>query len=845
MTSEQQDELKRLRQSDSFLMDVQRTADLGLWEWDISSGSVYWSDQLFNIYGFEPNEIKPTFESYLELVHPEDRARVSDIIKTSLENKTSFSHNERIINTQGSIRHLHTWGHPVKTNNELTGYVGICQDITTSTLLEEQLRHKDEQYKVIFENSEAGIWLIDEKNVTIISNAKMDSILRYEPGEMTGKHIFNFMDEKQIPFAIENIKRRHQGIHEQHEFILRRKDGTNVWTLMSAGPIFDREGKYKGALALVSDLTLRKQAEILSSAQNKVFETLTMGGTLLQALSILICAMEELIEGSVGSVLLLHEDGKRLFTGAAPNLPKAFSEAINGRSIGPSDGSCGTAAFRKETVITSDIENDPIWKDYKNFALSQGLKACWSTPIISQNGKVLGTFAFYFHEIRVPSENELKLAREFTAAAKLSIEHIKIRDNENLQKIHFNLLAKTRAALVETLHYRKVLRKIPALITEDFADWCFVTIPNEEDQLEVIAASAVPERNELIKILKNYKPDMDSFCGIPLAIREGKPIIHEVVTLEDLTKGLKSVDPVYLDLVKKLGYESYVAAPILVRGKVMGGISVFSSRKDRRFDHSDMNVIGQVADSCAMAIDNAILYSESQRSIQAREDFISVASHELRTPLTSLKLRIDLISHMMDKEYLSPEAKSKLRPVVSELQPDIEKFSRLITTLLDFSKLSASKLALKLTECDLSKLIESEVQSLKPDFANNNSPISVTIEKGLFGLCDSTRLRQVIANLLSNALKFGQKKLVEFSASSSKQNLILTVKDHGIGISKIDLDRIFRPFERAVSDMHYGGLGLGLHIVHQIIKAHGGEIRAESSKSETVFTVELPIIKKA
>ena len=120
------------------------------------------------------------------------------------------------------------------------------------------------------------------------------------------------------------------------------------------------------------------------------------------------------------SVLLL--DGKTLRHGAAPSLPDEYNRAIDGVTIGPMVGSCGTAAFTKSQIIVSDIETDPLWADYRDLALRHGLRACWSTPIICNKGEVLGTFALYYRNPRVPNEHELRLIAIWSRLAALGIK---------------------------------------------------------------------------------------------------------------------------------------------------------------------------------------------------------------------------------------------------------------------------------------------------------------------------------------------------------------------------------------------------------------------------------------
>ena len=132
--------------------------------------------------------------------------------------------------------------------------------------------------------------------------------------------------------------------------------------------------------------------------------------------------VEELASGSLCSILLFDASANCLRDGAAPSLPKTNTEAINGLVIGASVGSCGTAAYRAEPVIVSDIDTDPLWADYRDLALAHGLRACWSTPILSSAGKVLGTFATYYREPRSPGSQEQNVIERITHLASIAME---------------------------------------------------------------------------------------------------------------------------------------------------------------------------------------------------------------------------------------------------------------------------------------------------------------------------------------------------------------------------------------------------------------------------------------
>ena len=188
-------------------------------------------------------------------------------------------------------------------------------------------------------------------------------------------------------------------------------------------PITDADGTVRGIFVQGSDITLRKQAEAMRLAQSRVLELALQDLPLTALLEQLVSTIESVgAADMIGSVLLLDAESHCLRHGAAPRLPAAYNAAVDGIRVGPAVGSCGAAASRREPVYASDIATDPLWADYRDLALSHGLRACWSLPILTGTGKVLGTFAMYYPEPRAPSEQDLELVEIVTRTAALIIE---------------------------------------------------------------------------------------------------------------------------------------------------------------------------------------------------------------------------------------------------------------------------------------------------------------------------------------------------------------------------------------------------------------------------------------
>ena len=168
------------------------------------------------------------------------------------------------------------------------------------------------------------------------------------------------------------------------------------------------------------DLILKVDSQLL---QTDVEEMLNSGKDLKEVLTDIVTWIEYKSENDIlTSILLYNSETKQLFIGAAPTFPDYYNTAVNGFSAGPNAASCGTAAFFRKQIIVEDIATDPLWKDYKSYALVEDLRSCWSTPIFGADNELLGTFAVYYKEPRKPTENDLSLIDEISGITASAIE---------------------------------------------------------------------------------------------------------------------------------------------------------------------------------------------------------------------------------------------------------------------------------------------------------------------------------------------------------------------------------------------------------------------------------------
>src|ERR1700704_6150326 len=210
------------------------------------------------------------------------------------------------------------------------------------------------------------------------------------------------------------------GRSTEGEMRVRRADGEFRWWFFRNVPLHDETGNITKWYGTGIDIDDRKRAESLLAAEKRILEMVAKGDSLIEILDSLCRLVEEPAKGVLASILLL--DGDRLRHGGAPSLPKAYTDAINGAVIGPSAGSCGTAAYRGEPVIVEDIATDPLWTDYRDLALPHSLCACWSTPVFSSQGKVIATFAMYYREPRRPTQRDQEIIHQITHLAGIAIQ---------------------------------------------------------------------------------------------------------------------------------------------------------------------------------------------------------------------------------------------------------------------------------------------------------------------------------------------------------------------------------------------------------------------------------------
>jgi len=401
-------------------------------------------------------------------------------------------------------------------------------------------------------------------------------------------------------------------------------------------------------------------------------------------------------------------------------------------------------------------------------------------------------------------------------------------------------LAEASATLASSLEPAETLATVAHLAVHHFADWCSVDlIAVGDDKLGpgTVAAADPDIEDVLAEVQARFppRPGLDDLAGRALSL--GQPVLCADTTTDPFAVAR---DARHALLLARLAPRSALAVPLRARGQTLGVMTLAWSKTVRQYTAEDVALADEFARHAAVAVDNARLYREAQAGIRVREEFLSVAGHELKTPLTALKLNLQGLTLRARRQPATKLADIDDR--VTKMGWQLLRLERLMNELLDVSRVTAGRLVLEPERIDLRDLVQDVITRAEDDLAEVGSTVTYVAPDPVVGMWDPARLDQVATNLVANAIKYGLGRAIEVSVVAVGDRVRLEVSDHGIGIPPEKQDRIFGRFERAVSDRHYSGFGLGLWIVRQIVEASGGTIRFDSAVDRgTTFTVELPL----
>ena len=233
--------------------------------------------------------------------------------------------------------------------------------------------------------------------------------------------------------------------------------------------------------------------------------------------------------------------------------------------------------------------------------------------------------------------------------------------------------------------------------------------------------------------------------------------------------------------------------------------------------------------------------SEAEKAVGTRDEFLSIAAHELRNPLTSLKLQMQLMIRALKLGEQDPHLNERVQSLAEKADGQIDRFGKLIDSLLNFSQIQSGRLKLEYSKFDINQIVRDAAERFTPEMKKANCSVILNLEGCVEGEWDLLRVEQVLINLLSNGMKYAPGKPITISVTSETEKVWIRINDQGPGIAPLDRERIFQRFERSQETRDVPGLGLGLYVVRQIVDTHGGTILVNSEMGVgSTFVVSLP-----
>jgi signal transduction histidine kinase/ActR/RegA family two-component response regulator len=402
-------------------------------------------------------------------------------------------------------------------------------------------------------------------------------------------------------------------------------------------------------------------------------------------------------------------------------------------------------------------------------------------------------------------------------------------------------LSDATTILASSLDYTATLDAVAHMAARYLADYCLVDLLEDDGSItRLIVAHRDPAREAAWrKMQRRFPVAPNSRHTVVKVLQTGESDFLPEMSDDILAEAIPDAE--HIALLKQLGVRSAMTVPLTARGRIVGAISFISAESARRYTERELRAAEELARRAALAVDNARLYERAQEANHAKDEFLATLSHELRTPLTPI---IGWV-HLLGGGQVAPADFEHGLEVISK---NSQSLSRLINDLLDMSAILNGKMRIDRAPLHLDSVLHEAVETVRTQADKRGVRIELSTCAGTEPAVvagDRTRLVQVFWNLLTNAVKFSDDGgRVRVACERDGETLLAHVEDEGVGIAPEFLPHVFDRFQQA--DMSttklYGGLGIGLALVHSFVEAHGGKVTVESAGlgRGSRFTVTLP-----
>jgi two-component system cell cycle sensor histidine kinase/response regulator CckA len=759
-----------------------------------------------------------------EIIHSDDRPIQREALRLLLAGECpSYTAEHRCLRRSGEA----TWGLVTVTlvadaERRPRHFVIAIQDISDRKRAEAEIRESEERYRLVVQATRTAAWDWDLITNRVVWGEGLETQLGHVPTSLTTtaawwyEHI-HAEDRERVVAGVQGALGRGERAWEQ-EYRFRRGDGTYARVAVRSYVVTDRAGvpvRVVGAMSdvsrareieteLRSDIADRRRAEALAAGQSRLLERIASGEGLEEILDVILRFAEEQGTGFAASLMLLDRSGEQLRLVSAPSLPTEYLKAVPVVPVGPAHGTCGTAAYRRAPVSVRDIAADPLWDwPAREAALTAGLRACWSVPIASTSGDVLGTFANYYTECRDPSPEDVRIVEIASQLARIAVER-----SRNLEALGQS-----------TRLLQQVLETLPVGVWVVGPSGRIVYGNAAGQQLWGGARYVGIDGFDQFKgwWVESGRPIAPDEWAGNRALRNGEISLNELIRIQ----GFDGSERVILNS----------AVPITGDGgKIEGAIVLNQDVSEQR------------------AAEEALRRSEEQlRQAQKMEAVGQLAggiAHDFNNLLTAILSYCDLLLEEVRQG-------DPIRGDIQQIRQAGQRAAGLTRQLLAFSR----RQVLQPKVLSLNNVV-TDTDSMLRRLVGADIVLDVTCDPGLwFALADPGQIELVLMNLVVNArdaMPHGGRLEISTSnreltgESRTRPNgmragsyVALEVSDTGVGIDLANQARVFEPFFTTKDPGK--GTGLGLSTAYGIVQQSGGHITLESAPGRgATFTVFLP-----
>lgn len=785
--------------SERNLRQIINTLPTTAWQTDAQGFVEFLSDRWLDYAGFTAEQGAGL--GWGAAIHPDDAQGLFAYWQSCLETGTPVDTEARMRRFDGEHRWFLFRANPLRdADGAITKWYGANIDIEDRKRADEALLASEHNLKLTINTIPTAAWSAQADGT---ADFLSDTYLAY--AGVTSEQMEGWGWRAIIhPDDLDDLEAHWRGSLEtgtpvDTEARMRRSDGVFRWFLFRANPLRDARGAIVRWYGHNTDIEDRKHAESLLAGEKHLLAMVAQGRPIEEVLQALCRIVERNAPGALCSILSIDPDGKRFRHGAGPSLPQAYNAVLDGLIIDRDYGPCGLAALTKAQAIAADVAHDRRWQasPWPSIVTGHGLKACWSTPILSADDRVIGVFALYQREPASPTPVEEDLIRQFAHVASIAIERSQSdtelrRTDEALRRANAHLEEAQRISKSGSFTWDVVAGE------QTFSEEIRRTFGfGPEVRLTLAMILAAVHRGDSAEVARALRGARDG-RGFDLAFRvlRGDGEVRHVRMLGHRIEHI--VDrPVFLGALQDIT-ESKVAEEALTQAR------------------SELAHVARVATLNAMT---------------------ASIVHEVSQPLAGILTNAYAGARMLGAEPPNVEgAAGTIRRTIR----DTDRASEVIKRLRAMYSAKAPAMG----PLDVNDVVREVIALSAGEMRRSRAVVEAQFMPGLPPVnADRIQLQQVVLNLLLNAadamaaVESRPRSILATTGLDAAVGVTVSVRDAGMGVDPKDLEKLFQPFYSTKAE----GMGVGLSICRSIIESHGGRLWAMPNEGPGVtFAFSIP-----